>query len=406
MCLFACRSTPLRPPAVPEPARRHSSYGSGASGREEAQRETASRFAEGDDSCTTVPGHVDACPAAADAGQREEPKNPHAEDGPVIEDASSPSKGAVGGDVAAAAPPRAAAATWPPPQGGPPLLLGRGHRFGRARSWAVDRSRSSSEGAAQGKTARVERCASMAAEGELPDPCPTGCRRTHMRSLARQLSGVFRVLGPRKQPAAELRKTLSMPPESSEVPALSVPSGTQPLTVRRLPHLPLRRIREALEAEGEHGLLEVVLRDAFGGHSVTASRRVVTAQGGTAQRTKYLVPIPPTIPDLITKTFKVPKELPGCMLTCFGELGDALVFVQLCWTDGVMFSDRFRLRTTHVFSELDGGTEWRQFVEVVWTEQLPWSLRFMAKIIERTTMDEARASTERFAACLEKATAE
>eukprot|EP00445_Apocalathium_hangoei_P038141 CAMPEP_0203941810 /NCGR_PEP_ID=MMETSP0359-20131031/78137_1 /ASSEMBLY_ACC=CAM_ASM_000338 /TAXON_ID=268821 /ORGANISM="Scrippsiella Hangoei, Strain SHTV-5" /LENGTH=401 /DNA_ID=CAMNT_0050872437 /DNA_START=37 /DNA_END=1242 /DNA_ORIENTATION=+ len=198
-------------------------------------------------------------------------------------------------------------------------------------------------------------------------------------------------------------RTPTLEMELAEIEALALPSG-DPAIVKHLPSVPdIESLCSALEGEPESGPLANFLKESLGCQDLSMTPWVEDSriESALSQRSKYKVPLPKGTPDIVKKALGLPSLVPSVTVNCVGLRGDCLILVQRSRSEGVLYSERFRVQHTHLFrAHTSGGVEWKQWTEVVWLKPLPWTHGFLAKIMLQKTLEETKGQSENFAAAL------
>jgi len=200
---------------------------------------------------------------------------------------------------------------------------------------------------------------------------------------------------------ARIPQSAWMDRDRSELKALSVPS-CKPIIVEHLPSLAcVHDLHRALLSDEESNPWATFLKTGLRCRELSMSSWIGRADdpGSFAQVSKYDVPVPKDTPELIRKVLRLPEFLPSTMVSHLGYIGSTLVLNQFGRSEGVLYSDRVRIITTHTFTlHPAGGVEWKQWSETEWLIPLPWTHGFLAKVVQQRTSEEAQGHAKNFAA--------
>jgi hypothetical protein len=229
-------------------------------------------------------------------------------------------------------------------------------------------------------------------QSEVEEGVPVGGERKRDR-MRRWTSRLKHKVTERHRRRKALR-TSSLLQVTSEAASLAVPASA-PTTTQRLGDVTVDGIHTGLQGEhSEEAPLARVL-EALGAFELSTSPWIedIREPGTLVQRKRYLMPTPSDTPELLRKALSLPKTIPSLTVSSLGFIGDSLVLVQRSLAEGVPFSERVRFQNTHVFKpHSSGGVEWRQWIDTVWLEPLPWTQAFIARAIHAKAASEARCS--------------
>lgn len=166
----------------------------------------------------------------------------------------------------------------------------------------------------------------------------------------------------------------------AQLPPAEAPVGGRPTFEGHLPGTSLAALRALFEADDWP--LHRLLREALQAKDLACSGwgQAHVVPGTLVRRSRYTLPLPPKVPSAVAKFVGIgvaPRVTSLYRLRCSDE---EVVCMQQSSSEGVPFSDHFRVDDVLVFRpHAEGGTAFAKFFQPVWVKPLPWSCRPIVK---------------------------
>eukprot|EP00929_Paragymnodinium_shiwhaense_P015066 TRINITY_DN123077_c0_g1_i1.p1 TRINITY_DN123077_c0_g1~~TRINITY_DN123077_c0_g1_i1.p1 ORF type:complete len:390 (-),score=63.04 TRINITY_DN123077_c0_g1_i1:371-1462(-) len=159
-----------------------------------------------------------------------------------------------------------------------------------------------------------------------------------------------------------------------------------------LENVTVAKVRALIEEEGQEAPLvkfqkHVLHCDVY---CLTPWMNCSSTTDVKARRSRYVAPVSIEVPCAVKKTLGLPDAVKGTTFSCVGPVEGDLVLTQRTRLEGLAYGDRYRLVSTHVFSQRPEGVQWNIWCEAICVKSVPWTHSFLHAFAEKIAKTEAQ----------------